>query len=42
MAEITIENVRGFLKPYEGQKITIGELRRELKIETADKSFVTM
>lgn len=39
MAEITIENVRGFLKPYEGQKITIGELRRELKIEQADKSF---
>ncbi len=39
MAEITIENVRGFLRPYEGQKITIGELRRELKIESEDKSF---
>ena len=39
MAEITIEDVRGFLKPYVGQKITLSELRYELKIERADKSF---
>lgn len=39
MAEIKTEDVRIFLKPYEGQKITISELRRELKIEQGDKSF---
>ena len=39
MAEITPDNVREFLRPYEGQKITIGEIRHELKIDKEDKSF---
>jgi len=39
MAEITHDDVRNFLAPYEGKKITLPEMRNELGIQRGTKSF---
>ena len=42
MAEITIEEVRNFLEPMQGQKITLDELRDEFNILKGTKSYPAM
>jgi len=39
MAEITIEEIRNFVKPLEGHKITLNELRDEFNIVKGTKSY---
>ena len=39
MAEITTDEIRNFLKPLEGQKVTLDEVRREFNILQGSKSY---
>ncbi len=39
MAKLTYDVVREFLKPYVGKKISLKELREELKITREDQAF---